>query len=184
MSGRIEVICGPMFSGKTEEFNRRLRRARIAGKNVVAFKPAIENRFGESRIRSHIGSIFECYIVEDPFQIRDLAVNYEVVGIDEAQFMGWPLNSVVPDLREEGKTIILAGLDTTFRTSPWPWFPHLMAISDQIDKLTAVCVICGSDATLTQRTVNRKPASFLEETVVVGGTERYEARCRDCFEVG
>jgi thymidine kinase len=184
MIGRIEVICGPMFSGKSEELIRRLRRAQIAGKRVAAFKPEIDDRFEVEYIQSHNGQSFSCVAITDPVLIIALSDSFDVIGVDEAQFFGHKLNPVADSLRLLGKVVIIAGLDLTYKGQPWLWFPWLMAISDRIDKLSAVCTVCGADAQVTHRFVEDQDESLDDDLIMVGGKELYEARCRDHFEYG
>lgn len=174
-----------MFSGKTEELIRRLRRHQIAGRKVIAFKPVIDDRYTTEKISSHNGVQFDCLTVSHPFELTKLSKGYDVIGLDEAQFFGYEIQEAVTILVEQkGMTVIMAGLDMTFRKQPWPSFPWLFAVADKIDKLTAVCSVCGEDAVFTQRLVDNEPASFEGDTIIVGGTDRYEARCRDCFQEG
>lgn len=180
----LEVITGPMFSGKTEELIRRLRRHQIAGKNVVAFKPVIDGRYKIEKIVSHGGSEFDCVPIKDTTLALTISEDYDVIGFDELQFFDHRLQIHIPIIRDMGKTVITTFLNTTFRAEPWPYIPWIMAIADDIDFLPAVCHKCGNDATLTQRLVNGKPASFDDDTIVVGGAESYEARCRECFKEG
>jgi len=184
LSGRIEVITGPMFSGKSEELIRRLRRSKIAGKKVIAFKPSFDGRFKVERISSHNGAEFDCMPIRDTSDIFLVSEKYDVIGIDELQFFNYLLQRHIPDLRDQGKIVIINFLNTTFRAEPWPYIPWIMAIADKIDLLTAVCEVCGDEATLTQRLVNGLPANFNDDTVVVGGHEKYQARCREHFERG
>lgn len=181
----LEVITGPMYSGKTEEMIRLLRRAQIAGKKVVAFKPAIDNRYDVDRISSHNGTTFESIPVhESGMEILNLSKGAEVIGIDEAQFFGYKLQEVVQVLLNRRKHVILSGLNMTYRAEPWAGFPYFLALAERIYKLDAVCVRCGTDANFTQRLIDGKPAPFEGPTVLVGALESYEARCRECFEKG
>lgn len=188
----LEVICGPMFSGKSEELVRRLTRHKIGRRTVVAYKPQIDNRYGVETINSHSGFEFPCMPLPVGFNTRDkvnfieLAWEADVVGFDEVQFFGPEfIVSLVKGLTEAGKTVIAAGLDKDFRQNP---FGHgimtLLALADKVDKFPAVCHSCGDDAFYTQRLLDGKPASFDGPTVVVGGLDTYEARCRRCFERG
>lgn len=184
-SRRLEVIAGPMFSGKSEELIRRLRRHQIAGRNVRAFKPQIDNRYEVDRIKSHNGTEFECFPVDlGGREITMLSREHDVIGIDEAQFFDFGLQQIVKILLDRGKTVIMAGLDTTYRHEPWTSFPYFMALADDVQKLAAVCHKCGEDARYTQRLIDGQPASFTGRTIVVGGAEQYEARCANCYEKG
>jgi len=184
MSGRIEVITGPMYSGKTEELIRRLRRHKIAGKNVITFKPTIDTRTEQGLIKGHGGSVVPCFSVDSLQIILDMVDVYHVVGIDEAQFFDFELTDICEQMRDDGKIVVVTGLDLTFRAKPWHNFHVLMAVCDKIDKLSAVCHVCGEDATLTQRLIDGKPAPFKDDTILVGGYQVYEARCREHFERG
>lgn len=180
MSGRLEVVCGPMYSGKSEELMRRLRRAQIAGKTVALFKPQIDSRYKKRSVVSHAGREMEALETSSAESLLVAALGYDVLGIDEVQF----LDGAVEPIRKmaERQIVIVAGLDMTYRREPFGDMPTLLAIADSIEKLTAVCHMCGADATLTQRLINGKPASFSGPTVQVGGLDSYEARCRRCFE--
>jgi len=179
----LEVICGPMFSGKSEELIRRLRRYEIAGKKVRAFGPDIDNRYGEGKIHSHSGAQFDC----TPIPVEGIAYEFEadVIGFDEAQFFEpkWLLEAI-SECIEEGAIIIVAGLDQTYRTEPFGAMPTLLAWANKVDKLTAICNVCGSEANRTQRLVDGDPAPFSGPTIQVGGFDSYEARCDNCFERG
>ncbi|RMF10218.1 MAG: thymidine kinase [Candidatus Neomarinimicrobiota bacterium] len=175
-SGWIEVICGSMFSGKTEELIRRLRRAEIARYKTIIFKPRIDNRYSEDHIVSHNQSKMESVLVETSRDVWDQARSYDVIGIDEAQFLDGDILTVCRNLAAAGKRVVIAGLDTDFRGQPFGPMPELMCEADYLDKLQAICVVCGQPATRTQR----KTAQA--EQVVIGETDIYEARCRHCFQ--
>lgn len=186
---RLEVITGPMFSGKTEELLRRISREEIAGRKVIIFKPRIDTRYSESKVKSHNGAEKYCFVVDDSYKIHELLTNsfedVDVVGIDEAQFFDSVLVDVVVTASYNNKKVIISGLDKDFSLENFGSIPRLMVLADRVDKLTAVCNKCGSDdASFTQRLVGGKPANFDGPTILVGGTESYEARCRDCFEEG
>jgi thymidine kinase len=174
--GQIEVICGSMFSGKTEELIRRLRRAQIAKQKVEIFKPAIDKRFSENEIVSHSEQKIPSTVVETAEQILLFSADAEVIGIDEAQFFDINLVEVCQKLAEQGKRVIVAGLDTDFRGIPFEPIPQLLAIAEYITKTLAVCVKCGAPANRTQRISNKGAR------VLVGATDLYEARCRNCYE--
>lgn len=183
--GMIEVICGPMYSGKTEELIRRLTRAKIAGKKVIAYKPKLDDRFGTEVLASHSGIKIICKPIEIPQSIMGNHPNdYDVVGIDEAQFFDFHLLSSIQVLDNHGIQVIVAGLDMTYRKEPFGCMPYLMAIASKVIKLSAVCHTCGDDAMYTQRLLDGKPASFSGETILVGALDSYEARCFYCFEEG
>lgn len=183
--GWIEVISGVMFSGKSEELMRRLRRALIARKRVQVFKSSLDDRYGAgARLSSHDGSEIDAEPVATARQIRD-RVNPEtdVVGIDEAQFLGPELVGVVQALADRRVRVIVAGTDMDFRGEPFGPMGELMAIAEVVDKLHAICVRCGDLATRNQRLIDGKPAPAEGPLIQVGGAERYEARCRRCHEV-
>lgn len=182
---RLEVIVGPMFSGKTEELLRRLRREEIAGKKVSLVRPAIDTRYGYGYVTSHNGSKLSADNLESSYALLELPSDVQVIGIDEGQFFDSFLITYILELLNKNKKIIICGLDKDFATQNFGPIPDLMVLADKLDKLTAVCNKCGADdASFTQRLVNGKAASFDGPTILVGGTESYEARCRDCFEMG
>jgi thymidine kinase len=180
--GGIEVICGPMFCGKSEELIRRLRRSTIARYAVVCVKPSIDDRHAVDDVISHAGARIGARAIGDPRELLELRGEADVIGIDEAQFFDSRLVAVCEDLAASGLSVICAGLDRDYRGLPFGLMPELLSIADRVTKLQAVCVQCGGDATLSQRLVDGAPAPFDDATVVVGGAERYEARCRGCFE--
>ena len=175
-SGWIEVICGSMFSGKTEELIRRLRRAQIAQMEIAIFKPKIDSRYSEGHIVSHNHIKMESYIVDDPNDILDMAKEHEVIGIDEAQFFDNSLINTCKELANSGKRVVVAGLDKDYRGLPFGPMPTIMCEADYLDKLRAICVKCGNPASYTQRT------SSDSGQVVIGELDKYEARCRNCFQ--
>ena len=174
--GCIEVICGNMFSGKTEELIRRLRRAKIARLDVKIFKPKIDTRYEEGNIVSHNQLKLESLAVKSINELNDLASDADVVGIDEAQFFDESIIEIAKDLSSKGKRVIIAGLDTDFKGEPFGPMPQLMCEADFLDKLQAICVKCGNPASYTQR------LSKDNKQVVIGETDIYEARCRHCYE--
>lgn len=177
--GVVEVITGPMFCGKTEELIRRLRRACIAKQKVQVFKPIIDQRYSIEKVTSHAGSEFEAIPIESARQIyHHLQEDTTVVGIDEAQFFDDEIIPIVQELAEKGCRVIITGLDTDFRGEPFGPMPILLAQAEKVDKLTAICMVCGETATRTQRLINGKPAHYNDPVVVVGAAELYEARCR------
>ena len=177
--GWIEVICGPMFSGKSEELIRRLRRAMIARKRVEVFKPAIDNRYSENEIVSHGDLRMTSQVVGSASDVIDLLDwRAEVVGIDEANFMGPQLVDVAQRLADSGKQVIISGLDTDYMGRPFAPIPDLLAHAESIIKTLAICVRCGNPAKHTQRLRGS------EDLIVVGASDMYEARCRRCFEPG
>ena len=174
----IEVIVGSMFSGKTEELIRRLRRAQYAKQPVQVFKPLIDNRYSETHVASHDRSLYESIVIESARDIeRHLKPETKVVGIDEGQFFDADLVDVVTRLAARGLRILIAGLDMDWKGEPFYPMPSLMAIAEKVDKLQAVCVVCGEAASRTQRLVRNSAA------VLVGDHDAYEARCRMCFDV-
>jgi thymidine kinase len=174
--GWIEVIAGCMFSGKTEELIRRIRRAQIARQEVAIFKPRLDNRYSSDHIVSHSESRLLSTSVEKSSEILDKAIKARVVGIDEGQFFDMGLIDVAEQLANDGKRIIIAGLDQDYRGKPFEPMPQLLAIAEYITKTLAICVVCGNPADRTQRTT---PSN---ERVLVGAKDSYEARCRKCFE--
>lgn len=178
-SGSIEVVCGSMFCGKTDELIRRLRRATIARQKVIVFKPAIDNRYDELRVASHAGSTFEAIPVNKSDDIlKQLTVDVTVVGVDEAQFFDEGIVEVVKEMADKGIRVIVAGLDLNFKGEPFGCMPTLMALAERVDKLQAICMVCGEPASRTQRLVNDKPAHYDDPVIIVGASEMYEARCR------
>lgn len=183
-SGSIEVITGSMFSGKTDELIRRLRRARIAKQKVQVFKPAIDIRYAVEKVTSHAGSEFEAVPVSTADAITMLVEpDTTVVAVDEAQFFDWHISEVCQGLAARGVRVICAGLDMDFRGEPFGPMPLLMAQAEHVDKLQAICQICGDSASRTQRLIDGRPAYYDDPVVQVGGSEAYEARCREHHEV-
>ena len=182
--GWLEVICGPMFSGKSEEMIRRLRRAEIAGQRVVIFKPRIDDRYDASDVVSHAGIRMRGVPVAGVAELVERARGFEVVGIDEIQFFEPEVVSAALGLADDGLRVVAAGLDQDFRRQAFGVMPDLLAHAEFVDKLQAVCHRCGGPATTTQRLVDGRPAPYSGETVLVGAAEQYEARCRGCHEVG
>ena len=184
-SGWIEVICGVMFSGKSEELIRRVRRAMIAKKNVQVFKSHLDARYaGIYTVSSHDGRTTEAVPVDTPEQIiRHLSAGTQVVAIDEAQFLDPSIIEVVTTLAKKGKRVILAGTDTDFRGEPFGPMPQLLAVAEVVDKLHAICVVCGNPASRNQRLIGGKAARYDSPTIMVGSAEAYEARCRRCHDV-
>ena len=182
--GWLEVVCGPMFSGKSEEMIRRLRRAEIAGQRVIIFKPAIDDRYDVGDVVSHAGIRMRDVPVSSVPELLIRAREADVVGIDEVQFFESTVVEGALELADGGARVVAAGLDQDFRRLPFGPMPALLAHAEFVDKLQAVCHRCGGPATTTQRLVNGHPAPYSGETVVVGAAEQYEARCRDCHEAG
>lgn len=183
-TGLVEVITGSMFSGKTDELIRRLRRARIARQKVQVFKPALDNRFSEKKVTSHAGSEFDATPINSAADIPPcIDSDTTVVAIDEAQFFDMQIAEVVNDLAERGIRVLVGGLDTDFRGEPFGPIPVLMAQAERVDKVHAICMVCGDEASRTQRLIDGKPAKYDDPVVVVGASELYEARCRLHHEV-
>jgi thymidine kinase len=174
--GWIEVVCGCMFSGKTEELIRRLRRAQIARQKVAVFKPRIDNRYSAEHIVSHSEQSLVSQVVDDASEILKLVGNAQVVGIDEGQFFKANLVGVCETLANQGKRVIVAGLDQDYRGKPFEPIPQLLAIAEYITKTLAICMVCGNPADKTQRKTEQN------ERVVVGAKDIYEARCRKCHK--
>ena len=183
--GWIELICGSMFSGKTEELLRRVRRSEIARRRIQLFKPQIDNRYGRERLASHNGmSRGDVVVLEDTASLLSrIKSGTEVVAIDEVQFFDIAVADICQALADRGVQVIAAGLDQDFRGEPFGPIPPLMALAERVDKLHAICVRCGAPATRTQRLIDDKPARYDDPIILVGGSESYEARCRSCHEV-
>lgn len=183
-TGSIEVITGSMFCGKTEELIRRLRRAAIAKQKVQVFKPTIDNRYTEGKVTSHTGANFDALPIK---QAADILTFIEddttVIAIDEAQFFDGEIVNITQQLADRGIRVIAAGLDMDFRGEPFGPMPVLMAQAEEVSKLHAICVICGEEASRTQRLVDSHPARYDDPIVIVGASELYEARCRRHHEV-
>jgi thymidine kinase len=183
-TGSIEVITGSMFSGKTDELIRRLRRATIARQKVQVFKPAIDNRYAVEKVTSHAGSDFAAQPVRSASEISvQMEKGTTVVAIDEAQFFDVGIIAICQAMADRGIRVIVAGLDTDFRGEPFGPMPVLMAQAEVVDKLHAICMVCGEPASRTQRLIDGRPANYEDPVVVVGASELYEARCRKHHEV-
>ena len=185
--GWIEVICGCMFAGKTEELIKRIKVLQYAKKNVVAIKPTIDKRYSDDMIASHAGSLIKCVCVE-PQDLASIAKyindkSVDVVVIEEVQFFDEGIIEIVEKLANSKKRVIVAGLDTDFRGEPFKIMASLLAKAEFITKLPAVCCVCGAPATKTQRLINNKPANYDDPIILVGAAECYEARCRKCHQV-
>lgn len=182
--GSIEVICGSMFSGKSEELIRRVRRVQIARKRVQIFKPLLDFRYQPEYIYSHDGNKVEAICINNSEEVLSkVESDTEVVAIDEAQFFDKKIVEVCQTLANQGKRVIVAGLDLNFRGEPFGAMPELLAIAEYVDKLHAICMVCGKPATRTQRLVNGKPADYNDPLILIGAKESYEARCRQHHEV-
>jgi thymidine kinase len=174
--GWIEVVCGCMFSGKTEELIRRLRRAQIAKQKVAIFKPKLDNRYSSEHITSHSEQSLVAQVVEDALEILNQVGDAQVVGIDEGQFFKINIVDVCNQLADQGKRVIVAGLDQDYTGKPFEPMPQLLAVAEYITKTLAICVVCGNPADRTQRKSNQ------HERVIVGAKDLYEARCRSCHK--
>jgi thymidine kinase len=184
-SGWVHVICGCMFCGKTDEMLRLLRRFAIAGRQVILIKPRLDTRSDEATVISRSGANHDAVSVGDSREIEAIIGEADIVAIEEGQFFDEGLPDVVERLADTGKQVIVTGLDRDFRGIPFGPMPRLMALADQVTKLTAICMVCGEQATRTQRLINGKPASADSPLIVIGGIgdEAYEARCRQHHEV-
>lgn len=182
--GWIEVICGSMFSGKSEELIRRVHRVQIAKKKVQVFKPTIDTRYSIQYIYSHNGTKIEAINISNSKELLEKTEpDTEVVAIDEAQFYDKGIVTICQKLANQGRRVIVTGLDQDFRGEPFGPIPELLAVAEYIDKLQAICMICGSPASRTQRLVNGKPAKYSDPIILIGAKETYEARCRKCHVV-
>ena len=182
--GWLEVICGCMFAGKTEELIRRINVLNYAKKKILVFKPKIDNRYSSNEIVSHMGTKVPCYVIEKAKDIlKKVDSDVDVVAIDEIQFFDNQIVDVCEYLADKGIRVIVAGLDKDFRGESFGVLPELLTRAEFVTKLTAVCAKCGAPATRTQRLVNGKPASFDDPVILVGAVEHYEPRCRHCHEV-
>jgi thymidine kinase len=181
--GWLEVVCGPMFSGKSEELIRRLRRAEIAGQRALVVKPLVDDRFDVGHVVSHAGAKMRAVTAGSSDEALRLANGYDAVGIDEVQFFDPGIASAIATLVAGGVRVIAAGLAQDFRGEPFGAMPTLLCVAEFVDKLEAVCHRCGGPATLTQRLLNGEPAPYDGATVQIGAREAYEARCRSCHSV-
>lgn len=182
--GWVEVICGSMFSGKSEELIRRVRRAQYAKQKIAVFKPEIDNRYSEEAVVSHNGTSVHAKPVPHSTDIfKYIDGDEDVIAIDEVQFFDGDILKVIQHLADSGHRVIAAGLDQDFRGEPFGQMPEVMAIAETITKLQAVCMVCGSPASRTQRLIDGRPASYDDPIILVGASEAYEARCRHHHEV-
>lgn len=178
--GRIEVICGSMFSGKSEELIRRVRRAQIARQRVQVFKPALDDRFDRRQVATHDGARVEAFPVRGSREILErVPAEATVVAIDEGQFLDEGLVEVAQTLAGRGIRVIIAGLDMDFRGEPFGPMPRLLALAESVDKLQAICMVCGAPASRTQRLIGGRPAHYGDPVILIGAQEAYEARCRE-----
>lgn len=182
--GWVEVICGSMFSGKSEELIRRVRRAQFAKQKIAVFKPKIDNRYSDQSVVSHNGSSFHAIPISHSMEIlHHVEADHDIIAIDEVQFFDEGILRVVQRLADSGHRVVVAGLDMDFRGEPFGQMPELMAIAETVTKLQAVCSVCGSPSSRTQRLIDGRPASYHDPVILVGASEAYEPRCRHHHEV-
>ncbi|WP_409296104.1 thymidine kinase [Peribacillus sp. SCS-26] len=183
-TGWMEIICGSMFSGKSEELIRRVRRAQFAKQKIMVFKPAIDNRYSEESVVSHNGSSFTAVPISKSTDIfKAIDPDLDVIAIDEVQFFDAEIVEVAQHLADSGFRVILAGLDQDFKGEPFGPVPALLSLAESVTKLQAVCAVCGSPASRTQRLIDGRPASYHDPVILVGASEAYEPRCRHHHEV-
>ncbi len=182
--GYIEVVIGPMYSGKSEELIRRLKRAKIAKQNVVVFKPIIDDRYSKEDVVSHSGYTINAIPIKNSSDIYDyIDDKTQVVGIDEVQFFDEKIVDIAIELADKGVRVIAAGLDMDFKGEPFGPTPRLLAVAEFVDKIQAICSVCGQPATRSQRLIDGEPAKYDAPIIQVGAVESYEARCRKCHVV-
>lgn len=182
--GWIEVICGSMFAGKSEELIRRIRRLQYAKKNILVFKPSLDDRYNIDEVVSHNGDSIKSIAIEKPEDIlKYIDGRIDAVAMDEVQFFDSSIVNILDYLADKGIRVIVAGLDRDFRGEPFGPMPEILTKGEFVTKLTAICNVCGAPATRTQRLVNNKPASYHDPIVLVGASESYEPRCRHCHQV-
>ncbi len=183
-NGKLTVVCGSMFAGKSEELIRRARRALYAKRVVQVFKPSIDKRYDESSVVTHMGVSHEARPVKNTAELREhLDPRVQVLLIEEVQFFDMAIIDLCVKQADKGVDVIVAGLDQDFRRMPFGPMPHLMAVADEVVKLRAICMACGAEASHTYRMINGKPADWNDPIVLIGATEAYEARCRKCFKI-
>lgn len=182
--GYIEVVIGPMYSGKSEELIRRIKRAKIAKQNIVVFKPKVDDRYSKEDVVSHSGDSVNAIPINSAKEIYNfIDSKTQVVGIDEVQFFDEQIVEIAMDLADNGIRVIAAGLDMDFKGEPFGPTPKLLAVSEFVDKIQAICSVCGQPATRSQRLINKEPARYDDPIIQVGAVESYEARCRKCHVV-
>lgn len=183
-AGWIEVICGSMFCGKTEELIRRVKRAEIARQKVQVFKPVLDNRYVAEAVNSHAGRQVEAQRAHNAQELLEMvAEDSEVIAVDEVQFFDHAIVDVCQHLAQSGKRVICTGLDLDFRGEPFGLMPRLMAVAEHVEKLQAICLECGAPASRTQRLIEGAPANYDDPVILIGASENYEARCRACHVV-
>jgi thymidine kinase len=182
--GYIETVIGPMYSGKSEELIRRIKRAKIAKQNIVVFKPKIDDRYSKEDVVSHSGDSVNAIPINSAKEIYNfIDSKTQVVGIDEVQFFDEQIVEIAVDLADKGIRVIAAGLDMDFKGEPFGPTPRLLCVSEFVDKIQAICSVCGQPATRSQRLINKEPARYDDPIIQVGAVESYEARCRKCHVV-
>lgn len=182
--GWIEVITGPMFAGKTEELIRRVKRLEYAKQNILVFKPSLDNRYAQNEVVSHNNNRTRSINIHVASEImKYVEPETNVVAIDEVQFLDEEAVDICEYLADHGIRVIVSGLDRNFRGEPFSFMPKLLAIAEDVTKLSAICVVCHTPATRTQRIVNGKPANYNDPIILVGAKDTYEARCRHCHQV-
>ena len=183
--GKLEVICGPMFAGKSEELIRRLIRADIAHQNILVVKPVLDTRGTSDTITSHNGTTYDARPINAPQDLLDLvaAGNYNVIAIDEVQFFSDEIIPVIRTLIAQGKRVIVAGLDLDYRAEPFGPIAAILALADTVTKLQAICTVCSADAYRSQRIINGKPARYSDPLIMIGAEESYQARCKQCYTI-
>lgn len=183
-SGWVEVICGSMFSGKSEELIRRVRRAQFAKQKIAVFKPKMDNRYHDQAVVSHDGTSFQAKPISHSIEIiHHVEADVDIIAIDEVQFFDEGIVRVVQELADRGHRVVCAGLDMDFRGEPFAQMPALLAIAESVTKLQAVCSVCGSPSSRTQRLIDGNPASYHDPVILVGASEAYEPRCRHHHDV-
>jgi thymidine kinase len=182
---RLEVICGPMFAGKSEELIRRLIRADIAHQKILVVKPILDTRGASETITSHNGNTYDARPINSPHELLDLVAttHYDVIAIDEVQFFSLDIVDVIRTLVAQGKRVIVAGLDLDYRSEPFGPIGALLALADSVTKLQAICTQCGDDACRSQRIINGNPARYSDPLIMIGAEESYQARCKKCFNI-
>lgn len=182
--GWIEVITGPMFAGKTEELIRRIKRLEYANRNIIVFKPSIDNRYADGEVVSHNNNRTRSIsIAKASEMMKYINEDTDVVAIDEIQFLNEEAVDICEYLADQGKRVIVSGLDRDFRGEPFSFMPKLLSLAEYVTKLSAICVKCHTPATRTQRIIDGRPANYSDPIILVGAKDSYEARCRDCHEV-
>ncbi|ONI41822.1 thymidine kinase [Candidatus Epulonipiscium fishelsonii] len=182
--GTLEVICGPMFSGKSEELIRRLQRTLYAKQTTIIFTPSIDTRYKANSISSHNGRTLKAVPIQNSSDmLKYIDEKTQVVGIDEVQFLSGNTIEIIMSIVNQGKRVICAGLDKTFKGEGFGIVPELLALADDVTKLSSICMVCGNEATYTQRLIDNKPASYNDPIILIGASDSYEPRCRKCYTI-